>query len=259
MANVTAADNINNVAVRIPEYTIFYGIKAGLDYLQTDYDAQSDKTNSLLYLYLNNVGIQRYQFFEQAVKVFCTEPDDPRKLTLDLMYNREKNSAPNIYITMPAEQTAQNTLGFGENGDDTVYTDFNNLGQDGFFRPSFKRRFAATYSLVITSDNDNEVVLIYHVLRALIISLNTHFALAGLQNLKLGGADLKNYNKEIPNNLCVRSINMSFEYETNAVDFSKYPMINQLVFTGTPLTLEDFNTTTTTTTLAPTTTTTTTH
>lgn len=248
-------DNLDDVSVRIPEYILFEGLAAGLKYLKSDYDAQSIKTNSLLYLYLKNVGIQRYQFFEQAKKVFFAKDEDPRKLVFDLIYNRSKDGAPSIYITMPAEQSAQNTLGFGETGDDVVYTDFNNFGEDGYFRPQFTRRFQSTYSFVITSDNENEVVLIYHVVRALLISLNTHFALAGLQNIKLGGADLKNYNKELPNNLCARTVNLSCEYETKAADFSKYPMINNLVFNGTPYVLGE---TTTTTTTAQTTTTTTT-
>lgn len=233
-------DNITDVSVRIPEFILYYGLKAGLDLIESDYIAQSDKSKSLLGLYLKNVGIQRYQFMEQAVKVFVPAKDEVRKLTLNMMYNREKENSPSIYITMPTEQSTQNTLGFGEGIEESEYTDID-------FIPKFTRRFQTTYSLVITSDNDNEVILIYHVIRALIISMNAHFALAGFQNLKLGGTDLKNYNKEIPNNLCVRSINLSFEYETNAVDFNKYPQITDLIFSGTPFLIDASTTTTTTT------------
>jgi hypothetical protein len=251
-----AIDNLNNVNIRIPEYIIFYALEAGFKYIQTDYESQSDKTKSLLYFYLSNVGIQRYQFFEQAVAVFVKAKDDPRKLTLDLMFNRAKETVPNIYISLPSEQPAQNTLGFGETDIQALFDDFDNNGENGAYRTSFTRRFATTYNLIITSDNDNEVVLIYHVLKALIMSLNVHFALAGLQNLKIGGSDLKSFGKEIAINGFARSLSMSFEYETSAVDFSKYPMINQLVFQGTGYLIGD--TTTTTTTIAPATTTTTT-
>lgn len=233
ITNVIPEDNLNDVVVRIPEYILYYGLKSAVDFLRSDFAVQTDETKSLLYMILNNVGINRYEFFKQAKKVFLAGNDDPRYFSINMMYNMEKNAAPSVYITLPADQSAQNELSVGEGANDPYFIDSTDDTQ-GTYQPSLSRRFQATYSIVITSDNENEVILIYHVLRALLISMHVHFNLAGLVNISLGGADLKPYNKDIPHNAFVRAINFNCQYETGSYDFSKYPMFNQMVFNGTP-------------------------
>ena len=189
-----------------PEIIIFNTLKSVLKHIRLDYDAKVNKSESLLGLMLEGLSIQRYDFLTQAESVFITLEDNPRHLDVNMFFNASRASIPTIHITLPSEDSAENGLGIDEG-----YTDDIEFTDD--YYTTFTRRFSTSYNLIITSDNTNEVVLIYHALKAFCQSLIPHFNAAGLENIKIAGRDIQLNTSLIPTNVFSRAVSLSFSYE----------------------------------------------
>jgi hypothetical protein len=103
----------------------------------------------------------------------------------------------------------------------------------GSTTPVFTRRFQSTYNLVITSDNSNEVILIYHTMRALLMALIPSISIAGLENIAFGGQDVQLYSGLAPKNMYVRAITIALQYETSAPSIFPQPLFSDLTAKGT--------------------------
>jgi hypothetical protein len=159
------------------------------------------------------------------------------------------DKVPSIYIALANEQNGQNGMGL----DQGYQQDLEN--EDGSTLPVFTRRKNTSYNIMITSDNSNEVVMIYHFLYALLTSLTPHLNMKGLENISIGGQDLQLRGDLIPKNIFMRALAINLQYETSVPDLSRNPTVGALFASGTPV--EEIIPTTTTTTITPTTTTTT--
>ena len=218
----------------IPEFEVLNVVQLALDFIRKDYDAQLEPENSYLVRLLQGDGLKRYDFVTEAKKIFLADIDDPRYLEAHLMFNFERAGAPTIHIVLPSEQTAEqnNGIGLDEGYDDYIFDD----EQDPTtYTATFTREFQSNYSIVITSENTNEVILIYHVLRALLISLTQHLGLKGIRGIKLGGHDLSVNDKSFPQNIFFRAINMSLQYETSCPDVVNHPIFKTITAKGTPI------------------------
>lgn len=235
--------------LRVPEFIIHKALVNALKFVKDDYDSVVDKTESFLFLLTSGVVMQRYDFWEQAQEVFLKRTGDTRELLVDLMFNMQRDGAPTIHIVTPGESPGQNGIGNDEGYQieivDTVNKEYRNV---------YTRRYKATYDVVITGDNSNEVIMIYHIVRALLTSLTVHLSLSGLENLSFSGQDLAPYVDLAPKNMYVRALRLGLEYETSTVPFQKSKIYTNMIFNGVPISTAP---TTTTTTIPVTTTTTT--
>lgn len=214
--------------IRVPEFLIFDTLKGILKHIKEDYTAQADKEDSFLLQIIDELGLQRYKYDKQAIAVFTKGEDDPRLLTVEMMLNMKKIGPPTIHITVPSDSNAQNAIGGSQ--DSFHGTEYY---QDSLeYRSTFSRRLRTTLSLVITSDNSNEVVLIYHIVRALLISLQDHLALIGLENITFGGQDLSLMSDKIPANMYFRALNIGVEYQTSSIDLSKQRYFIDIIGNG---------------------------
>lgn len=212
--------------VRVPEYILLDTVKLILKFIKTDYDSVSDKTKSVLYKLVGDISVEKYSYFDQAVQIFIKNIEGPAEINVNLIYNMQQNDFPSIYISCPSESNGQNSI-----GNDEGYTEDIDNG-DGTYTKVFTRRYSCNYQIVITSNNSNDVILIYHVLKAFLISLTAQLNFLGFQDLALGGNDIGQLGQLTPANNYFRGINLSFFYETKTIDLSKYPIINDLIFTG---------------------------
>lgn len=240
--------------VRVPEFIICETLTAVLKTLRLDYEGASDKTKTILYYLCSGLRFQRYNYWEQSQTVFLRKPNEPRFLEVDLMFNMDRDGAPTIHVTTPGENQPQNqnAVGIDEGYFEHVVLELDS----GSRRHSvFTRRHQATYDIVITSDNSNEVVMIYHIVRALLTSVTHHLSLKGLENINFSGQDLTPYMEMMPKNMYARAIRLALSYETSTVSLNNYPIIED--FGGVEGDPEPTEPTTTTTTTEPPTTTTT--
>lgn len=214
--------------ITIPELTLLSTIKTALAYVRMDYANNiADETKSLLYRLLHDQEVERYKLYEQAKAIFVAEEDDPRLLDVNLFFNANRNGVPTIHITLPSESTVNNTLGIGEGYRDPIFDEI-----AGTYKEVYNRRFRASYNLVITSDNTNEVILIYNTLKSILISLFNHMNLSGLEKIELGGRDIQINSTLVPLNIFMRSISVDFEYNVGAIDLFDHKMFNSILFNG---------------------------
>lgn len=214
--------------VIIPEIIILNTLKNVFKLVREDYKAQTDKTKTYLYRILGTLNLERYTFFSQAIKVLVADIDDPRYLEVQLFFNLQRQGLPTIHITLPNENSGPGGLGIDEG-----YQEPEEGSEPDTVRDVLSRRFDTTYNIVITSDNTNEVILLYHFIRAILIPVFEHFDSEGLQNNRLSGGDLNIDPRLIPQNIFVRAIHLSFSYDVNVAKLFDQSIVNQLVFRAT--------------------------
>ena len=96
-----------------------------------------------------------------------------------------------------------------------------------------QHNFDVTYSLFITSDNQNEVILIYHFLKTIILSAYEQFSFRGLNNLWISGRDVTiDFDLE-PMVAYHRTVAMSFHYNNTVADIHKMVVPTAADFVGT--------------------------
>lgn len=208
----------------VPEAILLNSIKSILRFIKNDHIAHSaDYTKSFLYRAFKAKTLDnKYQYYEQAVEIF-TNTDKSRALDVNLFFNMQRAKMPTIHITLPSETQEPGGIGVdqGYNEDE--------IDDQGNFRVVYSRKFASQYNLVITSNNSNETILIYHFLRAMLIPLMANFNVTGLENLRLNGGDLQNL-PMMPPDAFIRVIGLAFSYDVNATDLYDQQLISSLIF-----------------------------
>lgn len=198
----------------LPEIILLDAYKKALKYIRNNYnDNLADVTKSFLGIILGNSNaIQRYNLLDQSKKVFITTENDPRNLDVNLFFNASRASVPTIHITNPSDTLITNALSISEGYQDPIFDDVEQT-----FQTVFNRKFRAKYNIVLTSDNTNEILLMYNVIRSITISMMEHLELSGLQNIKISGADINLKSDIIPINVFIKAIGLEFEYDVVAL------------------------------------------
>lgn len=217
----------------IPEFTILEAINIGLKYIRQDLeDNASTIEQSYLHRILKGQSIERYNFFDQAKTLLTREEDDPRLLSVDLMYNMNFDKIPSIYVTLSGEQHGQNNIAVEQESE--VLFNGEDIDNPTTYNSVYTRRKQANYSIYITSDNSNEVNLLYHIIDCLILSMTTHLSLKGLYNLTQGGQDVQIDSDKIPKHIFIKALSLGMQYQRSAPDFRQVPVITQMMCQGTP-------------------------
>jgi len=220
----------------IPEFILIHALKAGFDFIEKDFKEQitlNTPTNSYLYRILHDQRIERYDYYTQAQAILFKKKDDPRKLSIDLMFNMDFDKVPSVYISLPGEQHGQNNLGVEQNPESYFNVDENDNATS--YTNRYTRRKNANYGIYIASDNSNEVSLLYYIIDCLMISMTPHLTLKGLYNITQGGQDLQIENDKIPKNFFMKSISLGLQYERSAPDLTNTPMFTDIIFEGRPV------------------------
>lgn len=204
--------------IKVPEFILLESIDSILNFLKQDIDTFRSSNETWIEKVVGDVGIGRYNYLDQALEVFSRAEDHPRKIKTDLMWNMNRNGAPSIHITLPGEgQVPQgNGMGYDEGYLGDQDPSESQLATVGI--PTFSRRFSANYGVAITSDNSNEVVLIYNIIKAGLISRNASINLRGLEKFSLGGQDVS-LNANISPQVFCRTLSVQFDYDFSTVSF----------------------------------------
>lgn len=227
--------------ITVPEIILLDAINSTLKGIRKDYADKADKTKTWLYRSFNGIKIDRYDLYKEIVAIVCKEEDDTRFFGGDLMFNPKKNNVPAFHITLPSESPADgNTIGMGAG----AYDNFQDYTMDVDTIVSideaevFSRQTQTNYSIVIMSDNSMEVVLLYHLMRAIVMINHVKLADAGIINLSFGGQDLQPY-KEVAPQLYMRSLSVGFQYTTGAIALDPISYLNDVETQGTAVALVD--------------------
>lgn len=220
-----------------PEIIIQNAVELILAHIRSDWDNNTDKTKTTLYKLWNGVKYGRYDMYAEAQSVFLRKKDDPRLIRVRPSFDKEQANIPTIFVNLPSEEGGfADGLGMDQNEVDVTYDDDNLT-----YTNNYGRGFSSNYNIVISSENRNEILLIYHTIRALLIPLFNHMMFDGLEVPKLSGRDLQIYSELVPNHIFMRAIGLSISYRVNVDDITAKQMAQSITFTGTPVLSDEIN------------------
>lgn len=219
-------NQLEGSAVLIPEVLIYNQLKTIFSVTLKNFKDCSNEKDSFLYLifgkdrFNQDVQFGKFNFFEQAKTLFIAGQDDDvkRRIEISMGFNLKREGAPTIHILLPSESPVNAGIGDNEGyvkgfSDETKKTYYRVVTQDA----------SVTYNLLITSDNVNEILLIYNFLKASFLGFKLQLELKGLQNIVSGGSDVNMNDDFLPPNLHYRNFTLNFTYDYQSVDlFGNY-------------------------------------
>lgn len=219
------------MAIVIPEILLFNLISGIIKHVESDLAQHAaDEQNSFLGRILNGIKDHKHDYFVEAKTLFTRKVDNPRAVRTRLFFDAQEANIPTIHITMPQENSGENSLGAGESHE--FYSD----DIHNTVSPERERRFDTNFHVIITSDNHREVLIIYHVIRAMLVSALSEVDIAGLENPKLGGQDIRPKEDIVPRNIYMRGISIQCSYQVEVPRFFDAQKISQLIINpGTPI------------------------
>lgn len=218
--------------LNIPEFRLKTIIDAILLYIRTDYIANGD--DSYLASLVNGLVLDKYDIYEQAIEVFVNRTKNhPQELKCNLFFNTERAAIPTIHIMIAEESKGPDGIGIDPSVDGQIYDTINQT-----IKETYNRAFDSRLSLVITSANSIEAIMIYHILRASLVSTFNDLQFAGINEPKLSGGTL-NINPElVPLDIFYQVINIDYFYNVQVPSIFSQETFADLVALGTAVATE---------------------
>ncbi len=212
----------------VPEVTLYNLVNGLLEDIDREFNSTADKTKTKLYRYWNGVVDGNYDYYVEAISLFTSrDVDNPRRVSCRMFFDASKARVPTMHITMPSDQTGSNSIGVDELGSvSDIYI------SDNEATPTLGRRFDSQFSVICTSENNKEVLLMYHTLRAMIISAHRSLDFAGMQNLKISGQEIRLRGEDIPNHIFMRGLGLTFSYDIRVPNLFSEKIVNQYALKG---------------------------
>lgn len=225
------------MAVQIPIIKIKKITESLLALVKTNFDtlkAESREQESLLYQIIFGNESDNYDFYEQAQDVFLRKPTSPKRIEVNLQFNKSQNPIPNIWVREPAKQNGSyNHIG----GMMDFPTEFSHIDPDTdetikTYQDQMRDTKRAVYELVITSDNYLTTLMIGEVLYSLFLgaqdTLNEHF---GTFNYSMKEMVLNN--ESVPYGLYAKVISIETQFENIVPRISEQEFVNTFNFIQT--------------------------
>lgn len=211
--------------LQIPEIILFDVLKLILNTVRVDLKETREEKETIFYklFYGTKFPDIGLDFYSNAKEIFLRDKSHPRYLDIRLFFNADRAAIPTIHINLPSESDAGGGLGVDEGYNGTNYNQLENS-----ISQNHTRAFNTIYNIIVTSDNSDEVLIIYHALRAFLISMMDILDLNGLRNPKLGGSDLQFNPELVPANIFIRNISLNCFYEITVPSIIKQKIINKI-------------------------------
>lgn len=213
----------------LPEIALKNILEKILLYIRNDCrdNAMEDQ---LLYKLLSGLVIEKYNFYQQSLEIFYNRNvKHPRYLQINNFFNAERAHLPSVHLVLADEMNGIAGLGLDENFVQSI------VNNDNTETEIYTRSANTRLVLIVTSDNTYEVICIYHVLRACLISVLNDLQFQGIQNPKISGGDININSEFIPQNIFLRSLNLDFFYEISTPKLFSTQTFVDLVVEGIPI------------------------
>jgi hypothetical protein len=218
----------------VPELKLYRLINALVDQVAVDYNSHTDKNKTFLYkLFGSDSTLGKYDYYAQSVDLFVGRGiDHPRKMDVRMMFDSAIATVPTMHITTPSENNSFNEIGVGESGLERN-VDYDPLTNSN--TPIYNRRFQAQYYVICTSESSQEVFLMYHVLKAMMISALDWINLAGFENPQLSGQEIRQNDQSVPNHIYMRGVGLSCHYTMEVPRYFDTKIITDIALSVTPI------------------------
>jgi hypothetical protein len=212
----------------VPQVILQNYIKTLIDFLQED-STKVDEENTFLHHLLNfddngnKIKYGKFNYLEVAKGIFSRDEEDRKKLEIFIGYNRARTDGPTIHIILSNESTASS--GIGDNlgfQDNEVTTDGTEVYEN------FTENFSTTYTLVVTSNVSNEVLVIYEVIKACFKVTKDNLESLGLQNVSFYGTDFVFQQELMPVDVTHKSLSLRFTYDLNVPSIASQKLLKHI-------------------------------
>lgn len=173
--------------------------------------------------------IDTYDLYQQSLKIFAKD-SAKRGIAIGVGYNmaRVETGEPSIHILLPNESMSAAPIGDGEGYAEEIIDSQQNKAFSILSANS-----ESSYNLLITTDNVNELMVMYHWLKSTSLTFSSQFALRNMQNVKIGGNDLQFNDELVPPNVYHRNFNLSFTYDYFALNLFGNTIATGIIGGGT--------------------------
>ena len=219
---------MSEALLKIPELQLYSTIDALIQNVRNDFNSATDVTQTYLYQIFGSIpDYGHYNFFKEAQATLITTEDDDRHLVVRMMFDPERAGIPTIHINMPEETSGANGIGVDQGYRSALFNQ-----AEGTYTEVNTRRFDSTYNIIVTSDSNFQVIVLYNLLKALLTAVFDHLSLLGLENPILGGQDLQIYGEIVPTNIFMRALTLSVQNEISTPKLFSKKQVKDLIFCG---------------------------
>ena len=210
----------------LPEVIIYNALESIIKFIRKDLTANENEHDTVLYRMLgedaegNELKMNRWNFFRQAKKIFL----DKGNLSVNFGYNFEIAKIISLHIILPSEEAAESAIGQDEGYGTTI--------DDEKVQEYFTQNFHSNYQVMITSNNESEVLTVYHILKSMLIMIIPHLEVVGLRLNKISGNDVMFRDELMPNGTFHKVLNLNFNYEIKVPQILRKDIIKGIVFDG---------------------------
>lgn len=231
------------MGILLPEVQLYNLVTGILNHVRVDYNAHlADPTKSLLYYFFGGKKVGKFDYFEQSKFLFLKGTDNIRQLEVRQMFDISRAALPTIHLGLPSLNAFGDGIGVDEGYQEPIFGETvippdppDEPGHTEYWYQSvYTRSFQSTYNIIISSENPDEVLLIFNFLYGMLISVLDSVELAGFRNPKLGGQDLQLNSEVIPANVYIRAITLSAFYEVSVPRWFTNEMLNNILSNGLP-------------------------
>lgn len=216
----------------IPEFRLKTIVDAILLHIRTDYAANG--SDSYLSQLVNGLVLDKYNIYNEAIEVFVNRnKNHTQELKCNLFFNTERSSVPTIHIMLAEDSKGPDGIGVDPSVDGQIYDTINKT-----IKETYNRAFDSRLSLVITSANSIETIMIYHILRASLVSVFNDLQFAGINEPKLSGGTLNINPDLVPLNIFYQVINIDYFYNVQVPSIFSQETFANLVALGTAVATE---------------------
>jgi len=184
----------------------------------------NQKKRSLLFQVFGNNESDNLNYFDQSsllLKQTFTD-EAPKKINIHLGYNESREAYPSINILLPDEENSPKQVGTSQSMVIDVTEDTNQI--------ELQHDFTTTYNLLITSNNQNDVIILYNWVKTLLLQAQGQFIYQGLQNLWISGRDITTSFDLSPDVTYHRTVAMNFHYENSVPSLNREANISAITY-----------------------------
>lgn len=217
------------MAIVIPELILKKVLDALNDYYWNNYLAaveDGDATKSLLYDMFGGLQIENFNYFDEIVEIFKNNyKKEKRPIKIKFGWNPEQMGGLNVSLLLPNEETIAEGISIldGQTFDITNES----------FRYKHRYPYAVTYALMINSVNANEVMLLYHYFKTILISGIEQLELNEFKKIKISGKDHTMEMDIMPLQGHTRTVDISFLYTNETLGVIDHGATSAIAFDGT--------------------------
>ena len=212
----------------MPEVVLYNTLENIIKVLRTDLQANIDaqtEEQSILYriMGLDECGealkINFYNFYKQAKKILTVKDN----LKVHYGYSLDTTTSVDICILLPSEN---GKIGIG--ADEGYLVTEEEEGYQNYNTQTYE----SNYQLMITSNNANEVLVVYTLLKSTLLMLVDQLELFGLRNPRFSGQDVVMQEDLAPVPLFHKVLNIEFMYEHNVPQMLQVEFMKQFTAIG---------------------------